>query len=113
MQNYEHVMIARPDVSPQQIDGLIEDLTRLVEAEGGKVEKNEYWGLRNLAYPIRKSRKGHYALLNISGPSKCIQEMERKLRINEDVLRFMTVRVEDVEDGPSAVLAKRDTKRRR
>jgi len=100
MPHYEHVLIARPDVSPQQIDALIEDMTRLVETGGGKVGKNEYWGLRNLAYPIRKSRKGHYSLLTIEAPAPAIHELERKLRINEDVLRFMTIRLDEEEATP-------------
>lgn len=110
---YEHVLIARPDISPQQVDALIEDLTRTVADHGGKVTKSEYWGLRNLAYRVRKNRKGHYALLNIDGASAVIQELERKQRINEDVMRFITVRVEELDEEPSPVLARRDRDERR
>ena len=112
---YEHVVVTRPDISPQQVDALVEDLTKIVTEGKGKVGKTEYWGLRNLAYPIRKSRKAHYSLLNIDAPGPVIHEIERKLRINEDVLRFLTVKVEAFSDEPSPVLGRkdRDDKRRR
>jgi small subunit ribosomal protein S6 len=111
---YEHVLIARPDVSTQQIEALMEDLSRVIEENGGKIVKNEYWGLRNLAYRVRKNRKGHYALLNIEAPAIAVQELDRKQRINEDVIRFLTVRVESHDADPSPVLARRerDEKRR-
>ena len=85
---YEHVLIARQDISPQQVDALIEDITHTLQELGGRVGKNEYWGLRNLTYRIRKNRKGHYALVNIDCPAPAIHELERRQRINEDVLRF-------------------------
>jgi small subunit ribosomal protein S6 len=110
---YEHVLIARPDISPQQVDALIEDVTRIVQEQGGQVTKNEYWGLRNLAYRVRKNRKGHYSLLNIDAPAAAVHELERRHRINEDVLRFITVRVEKLEDEPSPVLARRDRDEKR
>jgi small subunit ribosomal protein S6 len=112
---YEHVVVTRPDISPQQVDALIEDLTRIVTDGNGKVQKTEYWGLRNLAYPVRKARKAHYSLLNIDAPGPVIHEIERRHRINEDVLRFMTVKVETHTDEPSPVIARkdRDDKRRR
>jgi small subunit ribosomal protein S6 len=113
MAYYEHVLIARPDISPQQVDALIEDITRTVQELGGKVTKNEYWGLRNLAYRVRKNRKGHYCLLNLDAPAPAVHEVERRARINEDVLRFITVRVEKLEDEPSPVLARRDRDEKR
>jgi small subunit ribosomal protein S6 len=112
---YEHVVVTRPDISPQQVDALIEDLTKIVTEGKGKIGKTEYWGLRNLAYPIRKSRKAHYSLVNIDAPGPVIHEIERRHRINEDVLRFLTVKVEAFTDEPSPVLGRkdRDDKRRR
>ena len=94
---YEHLLIARQDISAQAVDALATHLKTIVEGEGGKVEKQEYWGLRSLAYRIKKNRKGHYVLLNINAPSKAVVELERQLKINEDVLRFLTVRVEAFE----------------
>jgi small subunit ribosomal protein S6 len=114
---YEHVVVTRPDISPQQVEALVEDITKIVAEKNGKVGKTEYWGLRNLAYPIRKSRKAHYSLVNIEGPGEVIHELERRLRINEDVLRFLTVRVETLSEEPSPVIARKDrddrSKRRR
>jgi small subunit ribosomal protein S6 len=101
---YECVVIARSDVTTQQVDALGEQIAATVAELGGAVKKNEYWGLRSLAYRIKKNRKGHYVLLNIEAPSAAITEMERQLRLNEDVLRFMTVAVEELEEGPSAIL---------
>ena len=91
---YEHLLIARQDISAQAVDALATHLKTIVEGEGGKVEKQEYWGLRTLAYRIKKNRKGHYVLLNINAPANAIIELERQLKINEDVLRYITVRVE-------------------
>lgn len=113
MAYYEHVLIARQDISPQQVDALLEDITRTVQEHGGKVEKSEYWGLRNLAYRVRKNRKGHYCLLNLDAPAEAVHELERKQRINEDVLRFITVRVEELDAEPSPVLARRDRDEKR
>src|SRR6185312_2043491 len=94
---YEHLLIARQDISAQQVDALATHLKTIVEGEGGKVEKQEYWGLRGLAYRIKKNRKGHYVLLNINAPSKAVVELERQLKINEDVLRYITVSVDQFE----------------
>ena len=94
---YEHLLIARQDISAQQVDALATHLKTIVEGEGGKVEKQEYWGLRGLAYRIKKNRKGHYVLLNINAPSKAVVELERQLKINEDVLRYITVKVDQFE----------------
>lgn len=110
---YEHVLIARQDISPQQVDALVEDVTRTLQDLGAKVSKSEYWGLRNLAYRVRKNRKGHYCLLNIDGPSEAVHELERRQRINEDVLRFLTIRVDELDEEPSPVLARRDRDEKR
>src|SRR5580692_3355298 len=98
---YEHLLIARQDISAQQVDALATHLKTIVEGEGGKIEKQEYWGLRGLAYRIKKNRKGHYVLLNINAPAKAVQELERQLKINEDVLRCLTVKVDQFEQSNS------------
>lgn len=103
---YESVFIARQDVSPQQVEEMATSFAGIITAQGGKVTKTESWGLRTLTYKIKKNRKGHYVLMNLDAPSAAIIEMERNMRINEDVLRFLTVRVDELEAGPSAVLRK-------
>jgi small subunit ribosomal protein S6 len=108
---YEHVYIARQDVAPAQVEALTDSLTDILKEHGGKVAKHEYWGLRNLQYKINKNRKGHYTLLNIEAPSEALVEMERQMRINEDILRFMTLRVEEHDEEPSAVVARRGDSR--
>ena len=113
MPYYEHVLIARPEISPQQVDTLVEEITNNVKELGGHVGKTEYWGLRNLTYRIRKNRKGHYALINIECPQAAIAELERRLKINEDVMRFKTIRVEELDEEPSPILARRDREERR
>jgi small subunit ribosomal protein S6 len=105
---YEHIFLARQDVSAQQVEELTNQFTELLVNGGGKVTKNEYWGVKTLAYRIRKNRKAHYSLLNIDAPHSAVAEMERLMRINEDILRFMTIRVDKLEEGPSAMLQKRD-----
>ncbi len=105
---YEHLLIARQDISAQQVDALATHLKTIVEGEGGRIEKQEYWGLRGLAYRIKKNRKGHYVLLNINAPSKAVIELERQLKINEDVLRYITVKVDQFD--VSASKARRDDK---
>jgi small subunit ribosomal protein S6 len=99
---YEHMLIARQDISAQAVDALATHLKTIIENEGGKVEKQEYWGLRTLSYRIKKNRKGHYVLLNLNAPANAIVELERQLKINEDVLRFLTVRVEAFEQSNSS-----------
>jgi len=94
---YEHLLIARQDISAQQVDALATHLKTIVEGEGGKIEKQEYWGLRGLAYRIKKNRKGHYVLLNINAPATAVIELERQLKINEDVLRYLTVKVDQFD----------------
>jgi small subunit ribosomal protein S6 len=113
MAYYEHVFIARPEISPQQVEALVETIASTVKELGGDVSKTEYWGLRNLTYRIRKNRKGHYALLNIEAPTTAISELERRLKINEDIMRFKTIRVEELEAEPSPILARRDREERR
>ncbi len=107
MPYYEHTFIARPDLTPQQAQALAEGFTQVVEELGGKVVKTEYWGLKTLAYRIKKHRKGHYLHLNIEGPSKIVDELERQERISEDILRWLTVRTETLEEGPSVVMQSR------
>jgi len=102
--NYENVYLARPDVSAQQVEALTERFGQIVAEHGGKVTKNEYWGLRSLSYRIRKNRKAHYSLLNIEAPPAAVKELERNMRINEDVIRYLTVQVEALEEGPSAMM---------
>ena len=108
---YEHVVIARQDISPQQAEALNDQLKAVIEEGGGSVAKIEYWGLRNLTYRIKKNRKGHYSLLAIDSPSPAVKEMERQLSLNEDVLRYMTVRVEEIDLELSPVLARRERDR--
>ena len=99
---YEHMLIARQDISAQAVDALATHLKTIVETEGGRVEKQEYWGLRTLAFRIKKNRKGHYVLLNLNAPANAVFELERQLKINEDVLRFLTVRVDAFEQSNSS-----------
>jgi small subunit ribosomal protein S6 len=110
---YEHVIIARQDISPQQAEGLNDQIKATIEELGGHIAKIEYWGLRNLTYRIKKNRKGHYSLLAIDAPSAAMKEVERQLSINEDVLRVLTVRVEEIDLELSPVLASRDRERDR
>ena len=110
---YEHMLVARQDISAQAVDALATHLKTIIETEGGKVEKQEYWGLRTLAYRIKKNRKGHYVLLNLNAPAKAIFELERQLKINEDVLRFLTVRVEAFEQSNSSRKREREENRDR
>ena len=105
---YENVFISRQDISAAQVEALTEQFATIVKDLGGSVTKREYWGLRNLAFRMKKNRKGHYVLMNISAPAAAVAEMERNMRINEDVLRHMTVRVEALEEGPSMMLQRRD-----
>jgi small subunit ribosomal protein S6 len=105
---YETVFIVRQDVSGAQVDALADSFTALVAGQGGEVKKRENWGLRNLAFRIKKNRKGHYMLFNLDAPPAAVTELERNMRINEDVLRYLTVRVEALEEGPSAVLQNRN-----
>ncbi len=101
---YENVFIVRQDVSNQQVEELTTRFTEILESGGGKVEKTEFWGLRTMAYKIKKNRKGHYVMLNLDAPPPAVQEMERNMQLNEDVIRHMTLRVDELEEGPSAVM---------
>ena len=101
---YENVFIARQDVPTTQVETLTTQFADLVTSLGGTVSKKEYWGLRSLTYRIKKNRKGHYTLLNIDAPSAAVKELERTMSINEDIIRFLTVRVDTLEEGPSAVM---------
>src|SRR5277367_4627459 len=105
---YEHVYMARQDVTAQQVDAMTEQFKKIITDHGGKVAKVEYWGVKSLAYRIKKNRKAHLSLLNIDAPPAAITEMERQMRINEDILRFLTLKVEALEEGPSAMLRKRE-----
>ena len=105
---YEHVFLARQDASSQQVEELTNQITGVITGLGGKVTKTENWGLKSLAFRIKKNRKAYYALLNIDAPSAAVIEMERQMKINEDILRFMTIKVDELEEGPSAMLQKRD-----
>lgn len=101
---YENVFIARQDVTAAQVEALTEHFAGIVTAQGGTVTKREYWGLKGLSYRVRKNRKGHYTLLNIDGPAAAVTEMERNMRIHEDIIRHLTVRVDELEEGPSAMI---------
>ena len=105
---YEHVFLARQDASPQQVEEITTQITGVVTQLGGKVTKTEQWGLRSLSYRMAKNRKAHFVMLNIDGPTAIVAEIERQERINEEVLRYLTVRVEELEEGPSAMMRKSD-----
>ncbi len=110
MAYYENVFIARQDISSSQVETLAETLAKIIEENGGKVTKTEHWGLRTLAYRIKKNRKGHYVLMNIDAPSDAVREMERQMRLNEDIIRYLTTRVDELEEGPSAILQARNAR---
>lgn len=108
MSYYECVFIVRQDVSSGQVDQLVEDYTKIIEDNGGQVASKELWGLRTLAYRIKKNRKGHYVLFNIDAPATAVHEMERNMRISEDVLRYLTIKTEKLETGPSPIMQSRN-----
>jgi len=111
---YESVFIVRQDVTAAQVDTLADGFAKIVDDNGGSIQRREYWGLRGLAFRIKKNRKGHYVLFNIDAPSDAVQEMERNMRLNEDVLRYMTVRVETLREEPSPIMqGKGDRERER
>ncbi len=110
---YEHVYLARQDVTAQQVDELTAQYKGVIEQLGGKITKTEYWGVKSLSYRIRKNRKAHLTLLNIDAPPAALAEVERQERLNEDVLRYLTIRVETHEEGPSAMMRKADRDRDR
>jgi small subunit ribosomal protein S6 len=115
MSLYEHVFLARQDVSAQRVDELVGQYKGVIEAGGGKVGKTEYWGLKSLAFRVKKNRKAHYTLMNIEAPHAAVAEMERQMGINEDVLRYLTIRVDAHDEEPSVQMQKkeRDERRRR
>jgi small subunit ribosomal protein S6 len=109
---YESVFIARQDISATQVETLADELAELVKSNGGEVARREYWGLRNLAYRIKKNRKGHYMLFNLDAPAGAVAELERIMRLNEDIIRYMTVGVKELSTEPSAVMQSRDSRGR-
>jgi small subunit ribosomal protein S6 len=110
---YEHVFMARQDVTPQQVETMIDQYRGVIEQNGGTIAKTEQWGVKSLAYRIKKNRKAHFALFNLDAPPAAVAEMERQMRISEDILRFMTVRVDAFEDSPSVMMQKRDRDERK
>jgi len=110
---YEHIYLARQDISAQQVDELTSQYQKVIEELGGKITKSEYWGVKSLTYRIRKNRKAHFMLLNVDAPAAALAEIERQQRLSEDVLRYLTIRVEAHEEGPSAMMRKSDRDERR
>jgi small subunit ribosomal protein S6 len=110
---YEHVFLARQDLSQAQVDALAATATEIIESNQGKVTKTETWGLKGLAYKIKRNRKAHFVMLNIEAPAGVVAELERQTQINEDVIRYMTVRVDEHEGGPSVMMRKNDRERSR
>jgi len=110
---YEHVFLARQDLAQAQVDGIAENATKIITDNGGKVVKTENWGLRSLAYRIAKNRKAHYVALDLDAPAAAIAELERQSNISEDVIRFLTIRVDELEKGPSAMMRRGDKERER
>ena len=105
---YEHVFLARQDISAQQVEALLQEFRTLLEGRGGSVAKTEYWGLKSLAFRIKKNRKAHYALMNIDAPHDAVNELERQMRLSTDIIRFLTVRVDEHEAGPSPMMRRAD-----
>lgn len=105
---YEHVFLARQDLSSQQVDALVEQYKGVIEENGGKIGRVENWGLKSLAYRVKKNRKAYFTLMDLDAPAEAVKEMERQMGLSEDVLRFMTVRVEEHEEGVSAMMQRRD-----
>jgi small subunit ribosomal protein S6 len=110
---YEHVFLARQDLAQGQVDALAEAATKIIEDNKGKVVKTESWGLRSLAYRIAKNRKAHYVMLEIDAPAGVVAELERQTQINEDVIRYMTVKVDGLEEGPTVMMRKGQDRERR
>ena len=110
---YECVYIARQELTAAQAEQLSKDLTKIVSSNSGEIKRQEYWGLRNLAYKIRKNRKGHYTMFHIEAPASAIEELERNMRLNEDILRYLTVKIDKLPDGPSVMMTARPDRPRR
>ena len=116
MAYYESVFIARPDITTVQVEAISDSFKAIIAENGGSATKDEYWGLRSLAYKIKKNRKGHYVMLNLDAPASAIRELERNMRINEDIIRFMTIKVDTLDEEPSVMMrnkAVREEKNRR
>jgi small subunit ribosomal protein S6 len=113
MSLYEHIFISRQDLSNTQAEGLIEHFSAVLTDNGGKVVEHEYWGLKTMAYKINKNRKGHYTFLRTDAPTEAVQEMERLMRLHDDVMRVLTIKVDAHEEGPSAQMQKREERERR
>ena len=110
---YEHVFLARQDVTAQQVEGFVDQYKNVIEQNGGRVEKTEVWGVKSLAYRIKKNRKAHFTMFNLDAPAAAVAEMERQMRINEDILRFMTIRVDAIDAEPSVMMQKRERDERK
>ena len=110
MPYYESVYIARPDITAAQVEALTESMSAIIADGGGKVTQTEYWGLKTLAYRIKKNRKGHYTMMALDAPPMAVKEFERNLRLNEDVLRLMTIRVEELDDEPSVMMKNKNSR---
>ena len=110
---YEHIFLARQDITAQQVEAMIEQFRNVIETAGGHVVKAEMWGVKSLAYRLKENRKAHFTLLGLDSPPAAVAEMERQMRISEDVLRFMTVKVDEIEEGPSVMMQKRDRDERK
>jgi small subunit ribosomal protein S6 len=105
---YEHVFLARQDISTQQVEGLVQDFRTIIETGGGTIGKTEYWGLKGLTFRIKKNRKAHFSLMNIDAPPAAVTELERQMRLSTDIIRFLTVRVDEHEAGPSPMMRRAD-----
>ena len=110
---YEHIFMARQDVTPQQVEAMVDQYKGVIEQNGGSVDKTEMWGVKSLAYRIKKNRQAHFTMFNLNAPAPAVAEMERQMRINEDILRFMTIKVEELETEPSVMMQKRDRDERK
>jgi small subunit ribosomal protein S6 len=110
---YEHIFLARQDVTAQQVEGFVDQFKGVIEQNGGRVEKTEMWGVKSLAYRIKKNRKAHFTMFNLDAPAAAVAEMERQMRINEDILRFMTIRVDALDAEPSVMMQKRERDERK
>jgi len=110
---YEHIFLARQDVTPQQVEAMVDQYKGVIEQNGGNIEKTEMWGVKSLAYRIKKNRKAHFTMFNLNAPAPAVAEMERQMRINEDILRFMTIKVDELETEPSVMMQKRDRDERK
>jgi small subunit ribosomal protein S6 len=105
---YEHVFLARQDISAQQVEGLVQEFRNIIESGGGSIGKTEYWGLKGLTFRIKKNRKAHFSLINIDAPPAAVAELERQMRLSTDIIRFLTVRVDEHEQGPSPMMRRAD-----